>query len=288
MNFDTFSRTMSSRLNKGLIGMFIRLSLLAIPFVLAGCQLTPKPAPLMVIPKKPPLKKTVFEVAYTSPSESARVKSVQLPAHAIHVGDSVSISAEKVPLTDTLRQLIVKQLEEKGLTVVDNSQAHYTLTLHQLDLDFAKDRTYQLQVSGNNERLAVLSTLPALQECKSIIASVSMRLTHKKSSDVVWFAKASVDSGSFVKQPLRYQVTKEQKITNEQSIIEFVEQQNTEESRLERRAKQISIPKYQLTEVISPMLKQSGVCNETEVSALSPDMHAFLSKILIDKVNISK
>lgn len=268
--------------------MFIRFSFLAVAFVLVGCQLTPQPAPLMTMPKKPPLKKTVFEVAYTSQVESARVKSVQLPAHPIRFGDTVSISASKVALTDTLKQFIVAQLKSKGLKVVDNNQGHYILTIHQIDLDFAKDRIYQLQVSGNKDRLSILETLPPQQECKSIIASVSMRLTHQKTSDVVWFAKASIDSGSFVNQPLRFQVVKQQKITNEQTVIEFVEQQNTDEARIQRRSNHVSVPKYQLTDTISPMQKQSGLCNETEISALSPNMHEFLSKLLIEKVNISK
>lgn len=268
--------------------MFFRFSFLVIAFILTGCQLTPQPAPIMTMPKKPPLKKTVFEVAYTSSVESARVKSVQLPAHPIRFGDSVSISASKVALTDTLKQFIVAQLKSKGLKVVENNQGHYTLTIHQIDLDFAKDRIYQLQVSGNKDRLSILETLPPQQECKSIIASVSMRLTHQKSSDVVWFAKASIDSGSFINQPLRYQVVKEQQIINEQRVIEFIEHQNTQEARIERRSKQINIPKYQIADTISPMQKQSGFCNDTEVSALSPNMHEFLSKLLIDKVNISK
>ncbi|QTH71345.1 hypothetical protein [Pseudoalteromonas xiamenensis] len=266
--------------------MTFRFSLILAMLLLSGCQLTQKPAPLMAIPKKPPLAKRVYEVAYNTPVESARVKSVQLPAHPIARGDTVSLSASKVSLTDTLKDFIVSNLTAKGLKIVDGNQGHYVLTIHQLDLEFAKDRLYQLQVSGNAERLEVLSSIPQQMECKSILASVSMRLTHQKSSDVVWFAKASIDSASYQAQPLRFQISKEQQVSNEQQVMEFVESQNTEEARKSRSSTQVKVPKYVVKDVISPLQKQSGACNETEVSALTADMQKQLSKLLIDKINV--
>ncbi|MFC3032236.1 hypothetical protein ACFOEE_06885 [Pseudoalteromonas fenneropenaei] len=266
--------------------MTLRRSLPLALVLIAGCQITKEPAPLLATPKKPLLAKQVYEVTYVTQKESARVKSVQLPAHPIAEADTVRIVANKVSLTDTLAQQIAVALQAKGLKVQDDEKSHYVLTIHQLDLDFAKDKSYQLQISGNKDRLAVLARLPQQQQCKSIVASVSMRLTHQKSSDVVWFAKASIDSASFQNQPLRYQLTKQQKVTNEQEVIQFVQDQNTDEARLMRTEQTVTIPKYKVVESVSELEKTSGACTETEVSALVPMMQKHLSDILIEKIAV--
>ncbi|CCQ11650.1 putative orphan protein; putative signal peptide [Pseudoalteromonas luteoviolacea B = ATCC 29581] len=266
--------------------MTFRISLIVAAVTLSGCQLIKQPAPLLSTPKKPPLATQVYEVAYSSVTESARVKSVQLPAHPIKKGDTVFINSSRVSLTAPLNAHIIELMNKKGLRIVDHESANYLLTLQQLDLEFVEDKNYKIQLAGNKERLALLAALPQQQTCKNVLASISMRLTHNQSSDVIWFAKASIDTASFQNKPLRYQVIKSQQIANEQQVIEFVQSQNTEEARLVRSTKHVTIPKYVVSETLSKLTKRSGACSETEVSALTPDLQRHLSKVLIEKITV--
>ena len=113
-----------------------------------------------------------------------------------------------------------------------------------------------------------------------------MRLTHRASGDVVWFATSSIDSASFHREPLHFSITEEQKITNELEVAAFIHQQNTMEARFERLTKEVSIPQYKILSKLSSMKKLSGPCNRTEVSALTPMMQYYLSSILIDKIKV--
>ncbi|WP_261592241.1 hypothetical protein [Pseudoalteromonas holothuriae] len=249
--------------------------------------MTKKMAPKLNVPPKPILSKEVYQLSYGTELDSARIKSVQLPAHPIQKNNTVRIVDNKVAMTDTLRAHLVYTLKQQGLKVVSKSSADYVLNVHQLDLTFGPNNTYILNKPKTSHTLYELVTQKAPSyQCSNIIASVSMRLTHVASSDVVWFAKSSIDSASFQGIPLQFSYTKEEKIANEHDIISFIVEQNTEQARIARTKVPVEIPKYQIEHTISEPQKTAGACSETEVSALSSAMHQTLSTILIDKINV--
>jgi hypothetical protein len=113
-----------------------------------------------------------------------------------------------------------------------------------------------------------------------------MRLIHRASGDVVWFGKSSIDSASFHREPLIYSFSDEQVISNELEVATFIHQQNTDQARLARANQEISIPSYKTISKMTSLTKLQGPCNRTEVSALTPMMHYYLSSILIDKIKV--
>ncbi|CAM3945008.1 hypothetical protein [Pseudoalteromonas byunsanensis] len=252
-----------------------------------GCSLTPEMAPKLNVPPKPILSKEIYQLSYSTELDSARIKSVQLPAHPIEKTNSVRIVADKVAMTDTLKSHIERALKKHGLKIVTTKKADYILNIHQLDLTFGPNKTYILNVPKTSHALYQLVTQKAPSyQCSNIIASVSMRLTHIASSDVVWFAKSSIDSASFQGIPLQFSYTKEQKITNEHEVLSFIVSQNTEQARIARADAPVEVPKYVVDDVISEPQKVAGACSETEVSALSSAMHQQLAAVLIDKINV--
>ncbi|MBD1582274.1 hypothetical protein [Pseudoalteromonas sp. S16_S37] len=252
-----------------------------------GCSLTPKMAPKLNVPSKPILSKEIYQLSYSTELDSARIKSVQLPAHPIEKNNTVRIVADKVAMTDTLKSHLEQALQKQGLKVVEKHGADYVLNIHQLDLTFGPDKTYVLNQPKSSHALYKLVTQKAPSyQCSNIVASVSMRLTHIASSDVIWFAKSSIDSASFQGIPLQFSYTKEQKITNEHDVLAFIVEQNSEQARIARAEEPVTIPQYIVEDVISGPEKSSGACSATEVSALSSAMHQKLSSILIDKINV--
>ncbi|GEK10922.1 MULTISPECIES: hypothetical protein [Pseudoalteromonas] len=255
--------------------------------LLIGCVTTAPLAPKLAVPQKPLLKKSVYQISYSTELNSARIKSVQLPAHPLIQGNTIAINAAKVSLTDTLRKQIVSLLEQKGLQVVATKQADYTLTIHQLDLEFAANKTYALDRPRNpHPHIAELAQNSPAFQCSNIVASVSMRLSHQASSDVVWFAKSSVDSAGFQGIPLQFTFTEEEKIANEREILSFIAAQNTEEARRQRSSSPVEIPSYKVTKTLSSLEKTAGACTQTEVSALTADMQVHLAESLIEKLNV--
>lgn len=261
------------------VSLFILLS--------AGCAITKEPAEPLALPLKPTLKSETYQLEYKTEHASPKVKSVQLPAHKVTRGQTVRITTDKASVTDTLLKQITQALNDKGLEVTDNKSSDYTLAIHQLDLAFTDDTKYALTQPENPYPLfAKVAQQYPTQQCATILAQVSMRITHRTSGDVVWFAKSSIDSASFHREPLLFSFAQEQKITNELEVATFVHQQNTEQARIARAGKEVTVPPFKTITKLSSLTKLQGPCTRTEVSALTPMMQYYLSSILIDKIKV--
>ncbi|ALS32272.1 hypothetical protein PTRA_a0989 [Pseudoalteromonas translucida KMM 520] len=258
----------------------------------SGCAITTiknQPAEPLAMPLKPMLKSQTYQLEYEAQHTSPKVKSVQLPAHKVMKNQTVKIVTDRVSVTDTLLAQISQALNDKQLKVTTKNDSDYTLAIHQVDLAFTDDSKYTLNQPKQPYALysKVAQQFPT-QQCATILAQVSMRLTHKASGDVVWFAKSSLDSTSFHRESLIYSFTEEQKITNELEVVAFVHQQNTEQARLARADAntKVTIPKYNTMSQLSTLTKVQGPCTRTEISALTPMMQFYLSSILIDKIKV--
>ena len=86
------------------------------------------------------------------------------------------------------------------------------------------------------------SQLSNVQQC---LGQVSMRLTHKKTGDVVWFAKSSIDSASFHREPLIYSFEQQQMIKNELEVASFVMSKTLNKLVWRELTKTLTIPAYQ-------------------------------------------
>jgi len=268
--------------------IFMRLLVvLLFTLISAGCALRPEPAPLLVMPEKPLLQSQRYQIKYETDHAAPKVKSVQLPAHTVSKNQTVTIVADKTSVTDTLYSQISESLVAKQLKVVDEGQADYTLSIHQLDLELVADTEYTLVKPQKPFPLFddIAAQFPTKQ-CATMLGQVSMRLTHKKTGDVVWFAKSSIDSASFHREPLIYSFEQQQMIKNELEVASFIHEQNTEQARLERIDKNIEIPAYQTISRMTALTKEQGPCNRTEISALTPMMQYYLTSILIDKIKV--
>ncbi len=273
------------------MGRLIFMRLLVVLFftlISAGCALKPEPAPLLSMPKKPSLQSQRFQVEYQTEHAAPKVKSVQLPAHAVSKNQTVVIVADKTSVTDTLYTQLTEALTAKQLKVVaEGAQADYTLSIHQLDLELIEDTEYQLVTPEKPLPLfdEVAKQFP-VQQCATILGQVSMRLTHRKTGDVVWFAKSSIDSASFHREPLIYSFEQQQLIKNELEVASFVHEQNSQQARMARVNQEVTIPAYQTITRVNEFKKEQGPCNRTEISALTPMMQYYLSSILIDKIKV--
>ncbi len=268
--------------------MLIRFfSIVSFILITTGCVTSPTPAPLLAMPEKPQLKSQTYQVKYVTEHASPKVKSVQLPAHKLKRNQSIKIVADKTSVTDTLKKQISDALEMINLRVTEQNNSDYILSIHQLDLSFLDDTQYQVSTPKTPYPLfnEIAAQFPS-QQCATINAQVSMRLTHKASGDVVWFGKSSIDSASFHREPLIYTFNEEQIISNELDIATFIHAQNTEQARIARAKQDISVPSYQTISKLTSLVKTQGPCNRTEVSALTPMMHYYLSSILIDKIKV--
>ena len=242
----------------------------------------------VAMPVKPSLSERTFVLEYQIDHQSPRVKSVQLPAHPVSRGQTVVIESQQVALTERLRNRLIAIFNDQALTVItDPKQSDYVLSINQLDITAAADAEYTLSNShilGNEELQQQLAT----KSCSNISGSVSMKLTHQASKDVVWFAKSSLDTASFQRNPLRYQLTLTDSIENQQQVQEFVNTHNSPDALTQRGDKPAPIaPSYQVVTKSSALEKVAGACTETEVSALVPDLHYYLSGILLEKISIN-
>lgn len=268
--------------------MFIRYILIVLfTFITTACVTAPEPAAPLEMPLKPQLKSQSFQVSYETEHASPKVKSVQLPAHKITRNQTVKVVADKASVTDTLFKQITDALTTMNLRVIEQGDSDYTLAIHQLELNFIEDTKYQVQPPIKSYALFdEIAKLYPIQQCATINAEVSMRLIHRASKDVVWFGKSSIDSASFHREPLVYIFSEEQVISNELEVATFIHQQNTDQARLARVNQEISIPSYKTISKMTSLTKLQGPCNRTEVSALTPMMHYYLSSILIDKIKV--
>ncbi|KZN47937.1 hypothetical protein [Pseudoalteromonas luteoviolacea] len=254
---------------------------------LTGCAMTQPLAPKLSVPSKPLLQKSIYQISYTAELESARIKSVQLPAHVVKKQDTVYIDSSKVTLTDAFRASLINMLKEKGLQVDSQENTDYRLVIQQMDLSYGRDKVYVLNKPSNDHPyIAKISQTSPSKQCSNITVSLSMRLTHNDSADVVWFAKSSVDSAGFQGIPLQYSFTETEKVINEQEVITFVTEQNTEQARKDRYQEPVTIPQYVVQPNTTPLIKVAGACEKTEVSELTPKMMLTLTHNLIDKLNV--
>jgi PBP1b-binding outer membrane lipoprotein LpoB len=268
--------------------VFIRYILIVLfTFITTACVTAPQPAAPLEMPLKPQLKSQSFQVSYETEHASPKVKSVQLPAHKITRNQTVRVVADKASVTDTLFKQITDALTTMSLRVVEQGDSDYTLAIHQLELNFIEDTKYQVQPPVKPYALFdEIAKLYPIQQCATINGEVSMRLIHRASGDVVWFGKSSIDSASFHREPLIFSFSEEQVISNELEVATFVHQQNTEQARLARASQDVNIPSYKTISKMTSLTKLQGPCNRTEVSALTPMMHYYLSSILIDKIKV--
>ncbi|WP_158677932.1 MULTISPECIES: hypothetical protein [unclassified Pseudoalteromonas] len=270
----------------------LALALLGSAILLSGCsslQTTSlQQAQRVAMPTKPSLSERTYVLEYQVDHQQPRVKSVQLPAHPVKRGQSVVIESEQVALTERLRDRLVAIFNDKSLAVInDAKQADYILSINQLDISEADKVDYRL---SNSHILGDGSLIEefAVRQCSNISGSVSMKLFHRASKDVVWFAKSSIDTASFQRNPLRYQLTISDYIDNLEQVQEFVQTHNSPDALAERGDKPApKAPRYQVLSKISALEKIAGSCNDTEVSALVPDLHYYLSGILLEKININ-
>ncbi|KTF16347.1 hypothetical protein [Pseudoalteromonas sp. H105] len=254
----------------------------------AACTSSPTPvADTLLMPQKPLLKTQHYQISYSTEHQSPKVKSVQLPAHKVKRNQTVSIIADNTSVTDTLYTQITDALNAIQLNVVSKGTSDYTLSIHQLELNFVEDTKYQIDTPESPlPTFEKVSLLHPSQQCATISADVSMRLTHRASGDVVWFGKSAIESASFHREPLIYSYSQEQIISNELEVASFIHQQNTEQARLLRATQKVVTPPYKTISKISSLTKVQGPCNRTEVSALTPMMQYYLSSILIDKIKV--
>ncbi|MBS3796311.1 hypothetical protein [Pseudoalteromonas sp. BDTF-M6] len=270
----------------------LALGMLGLAILISGCSsfqtTSVQQTQRVAMPAKPSLSERTYVLEYQVDHQQPRVKSVQLPAHPVRRGQSVVIESEQVALTDRLRNRLVAIFNDKALTVIsDAKQADYILSINQLDISEADKVDYRLSNSHilGDERLMEEF---AQQECSNISGSVSMKLFHRDSKDVVWFAKSSLDTASFQRNPLRYQLTITDYIDNLQQVQEFVQTHNSPDALAKRGEKPApKAPQYKVVSKTSALEKVAGACNDTEVSALVPDLHYYLSGILLEKININ-
>lgn len=268
----------------------MRFLVVSIFIILAsGCAVIKQPAEPLAMPAKPMLKNQTYQLEYEAQHASPKVKSVQLPAHQVKQNQTVNVIVDRASVTDTLVSQISRALNDKQLKVTTSSNSDYTLSIHQVDLEFVDDANYTLVEPEKPFSLfsTVAQKFPT-QQCANILAQVSMRLTHKSSGDVVWFAKSSIDSASFHRESLVYSFFEEKKITNELEVVAFIHKQNTEQARLKRAdfTDEVVVPPYKTITKFSRLTKLKGPCTRTEISALTPMMQFYLSSILIDKIKV--
>ena len=270
--------------------IFMRFLVVSLFIILAsGCAVVKQPAEPLAMPAKPMLKSQTYQLKYETEHASPKVKSVQLPAHNVKKNQTVRVIVDRASVTDTLVSQISQALIDKQLKVTTSENSDYTLAIHQVDLEFIDDAKYTLAQPEKPYSLfsKVAQQFPS-QQCANILAQVSMRLTHKASGDVVWFAKSSIDSASFHREPLVYSFSEEKKITNELEVVAFIHKHNTEQARLKRAElnSEVTAPAYKTITKLSRLTKLNGPCTRTEISALTPMMQFYLSSILIDKIKV--
>jgi len=265
-----------------------KLSILGIGLLLSSaCSFTPQLAPELKLPKKPLLKKEVVFLTYKTKKNPVRIKSVQLPAHPIYKNNRVWVDPKSLQLTESQYQVVIDQLSELGLVIANNNDADYILNVQQLSVERTNDIDLQLESNKKiKSKSADVIKNNQSKQCSNYEVKVSFRLNHKKSADVVWIAQASINSQTFIDEPVVYKFTQQQVITNEQAVVDFINLHNTETARKQRFDQKVSIPKYQVVYQTSPLTKVSGLCNNQEVAAVTNNIEAHLIAELMAKLKV--
>ena len=218
-----------------------------------------------------------------------RIRSVQLPAHPIARHQTFTINSSEVDLPAPLEQEIIQTLQDLQLETSLNKTTDYVLTLHQLDTQTLAPITYQLVQSDTMQSKLndVIKQFPNIS-CDNTKVSVSMRLTHRDSGDVVWFAKASMDVASFQNKSLIFEATLQEKVDNEHQVMSFVVEHNTKQARQFRaeHGQNIQIPDFEIKHELIDFKKISGACNATEILPVTLMLKRYLVLNLIDKINV--
>lgn len=260
-------------------------------FLLAGCQLTTPLAPLLDLPEEPKLTSEDIQVQYitTGSSDSAQIKSVQLPAHKITKQQTIAFDLSKANVDYDLTEIFSEAFQKASLQPVnDTSNAEYKLTINKLSHKQGIEAHYELKNKQSINDLEGINTKTLMtKSCNSMDTTISLRLTHTQSGDVVWFAQASLNTAEQPITPLIYQFNLYQEITNKKQVSAFILKNNTEEARALRAQNEITIPAYEISTRSSELLKVSGSCSQNEVDALAPKISLQLIKTLVNKLKIS-
>lgn len=267
----------------------MRLSIIiSFIFLLAGCQLTTPLAPLLTMPEAPELTYEDIQLQYikTDSLDSAQIKSVQLPAHKITPQQTIAFDLSKANVNYDLAAIFNEQLQKIALQPVnDGVNAEYKLTLNKLSHKQGLEAHYELK---NKQNITDIKNNAFMtKSCHSMDTSISLRLTHTQSGDVVWFAQGELNTSEHTIKPLIYQFNLYQDITNKKQVSVFVLNNNTQAARALRLQKEVTIPTYKISTYSTKLVKISGSCSQSEVDALAPKISLQLIKTLVKKLKIN-
>lgn len=263
--------------------MFISL------LTLSGCQLLTKPAPLLVLPTPPKLTSNSYDIVYQAESTPLQIQSVQLPARPLLKSQTITLINPTITAQSDLFLTLKELFSSLGLILQLDKNAHsdYRLTLTKLEFIEGDKINYQLQKNSTHP-LLVQQMLTQLnqQTCVSINGTIGIRLTNTKTGNVVWFATASADNTTLGHTELAYKIDWAQIITNKKEIRQFIDEQNTEQARLQRATVPVTIPEYAVAETTSKPRLISGYCKATDEQGISQKLQKYLLTELISKLNV--
>lgn len=254
---------------------------------ITACMAPPKLAPLLEKPALPTFSKEVIYLNYATAKPETKIKSVQLPSHPIKVNDAIRLKVETNEFDSELTQFLSDALSEKNLHVNGNNHNEYLLTIQQLSVEKLPNETLRFVrpviFQPIHKQLAAQS--PSYR-CANYDVQVALKLTHIKSQDVVWIAKAGQQTIGFLNAPLGFKYEKHKKVINEQQVIDFIAAQNTMESRELRFNKEVNIPQYEYVDEISLPKQASGYCSDEQVKAHILPLKQHLITSLVNKLQI--
>jgi len=264
------------------------LIVISLLILLLGCQLTTPLAPLLEMPEEPQLNSQIIKVQYIKTeqenSSSLNIKSVQLPAHKITSKQTIAFDLSKANVEYDLSKIFNEQFKRVDLKPVsDTFNAEYKLTLNKISHKKGTQIHFQLK---DNIKGKVNYTFKN-KVCESMDTTISLRLTHTKSGDVVWFAQAEINSSNYPAVPLKFKFNSYEKVNNKKHIISFIKNNNTEEARAMRAHTPIATPSYEISTHSTDLIKVSGVCSQSEVIDLAPKISQHLIKTLVNKLKIN-
>jgi len=267
----------------------MRLSIIiSFIFLLVGCQLTTPLAPILNMPQTPKLNSEDIQIQYvqTNKEPSTQIKSVQLPAHKITTKQTIAFDLSKAKVDYDLAAMFNAQFQQRALLpVVDTTNAEYKLTLNKISHEKGNETHFEIK---NKQKLKSIPNKDfTVKTCASLDTTISLRLTHTQSGDVVWFAQGSINSANYPATPLVYKLHLHQEITNKQQVSAFITNNNTEEAREVRANNEVSIPAYNIATLTTDLVKVSGVCSQIEASDLSEKISLHLIKTLVNKLKIN-
>lgn len=258
--------------------------------LLFGCHLTKPLAPLLEMPKVPQLNYQKFQIEYIKTEQeklsSLQIKSVQLPAHQITKKQTIAFDLSKAEVSYDLARIFNEQFKKINLKPVsDTINTEYKLTLNKITHKIGAQVHFELK---NKSRMkGIVDNKLIAKMCDSMDTIISLRLTHTKSGDVVWFAQSEINSSNYPTTPLSFKFNFYEIINNKKQISLFITNHNTEEARIIRAQTPVSIPSYIISTHSSDLVKVSGVCSQTEANDLAEKISQYLIKNLVNKLKIS-